>query len=102
MTTLDMTAPDGSVTVPRIVPKMVCPSPGVARHTARATLLKAMTKGLIFMIKPLSTHFSAAQRTAGEETLGRGPQDRGEAYFRNATESRRKTVPIPSHRCGVN
>src|SRR2546423_9985612 len=53
ITTLGTTAPDASVTVPRIVPKMVCPSPGVARHDATTIMLNVMTKGLNFMEDPL-------------------------------------------------
>src|SRR5882724_2439717 len=53
MTTLGMTAPDGSVTVPRIVPKVVCARAGVARHAAIRIMLSAMTKGLNFMEDPL-------------------------------------------------
>src|SRR5258708_6287395 len=49
-TTSGITAPDGSVTVPRIVPKVVCPSPGVTRNTKLKAVLNAKTKGLDLMV----------------------------------------------------
>jgi hypothetical protein len=49
---LGTTAPDESVTEPKIVPKMVCPIPGVARHKAIARMLMVVTKGLNFMKAP--------------------------------------------------
>src|SRR5712664_1068386 len=52
-TTSGITAPEGSATVPRIVPKVVCPSPGDARHTALKATLSARTKGLTLMVRLL-------------------------------------------------
>jgi hypothetical protein len=42
-----ITAPEGSVTVPSIVPKMVCANNGIAKKKAHAAKLSAMTKGLV-------------------------------------------------------
>src|SRR5713226_7077541 len=52
-TTSGITAPEGSVTVPRIVPKTVCATPGAARHTALKAMLSARTKGLTLMVRLL-------------------------------------------------
>src|SRR5437016_5080536 len=52
-TTSGITAPEGSVTVPRIVPKVVCPSPGAARHTTLNAKLSARTIGLTLMVRLL-------------------------------------------------
>src|ERR1700687_6464422 len=48
-----LAAPEGSVTVRRIVPKVVCPSPVAARPTALKATLSARTKGLTLMVRLL-------------------------------------------------
>src|SRR5580704_8531614 len=49
ITALGTTAPEGSVTAPRIVPKVDCACPNGARHTATTAMLNATAKGLSFI-----------------------------------------------------
>src|SRR5260370_37067568 len=53
ITALGTTAPEGSVTLPRIVPKMDCANPSGARHTAVTAILRARMKGLSLMVRLL-------------------------------------------------
>src|SRR4029077_4183357 len=77
--TLATTAPDASVTVPRIVPKTVCPRPGVARHTASTVTLNATTQGLSFI------EILRSSKSAPRSPLRRKPvtyREMGAAYAR--------------------
>src|SRR5450631_2290325 len=94
-TTLGTTAPDASVTEPRIVPKMVCPSPSVARHTATNAMLNAITKGLNFIGNPPSPHaapFTATHETGFIRKIGR-------SICHKCVESQDEKNALPVFRC---
>src|SRR5229473_5267988 len=85
MTTLGRTAPDGSVTLPRIVPNTVCARAGIVKNTTTVARLNAMTKGLILMRgSPLLILSKIFRCKRARGTAGTGSSKFARRIFHNA------------------
>src|SRR5580765_2117582 len=98
ITTLEMTAPDGSVTVPRMVPKTVCAGAGIVKNTTTVARLNAMRKDrtlmeslLFFFIVEIFRRKISRSRTGTAESRGGWLVKLREGYFTIDRESRRKS-----------